>query len=52
VRELENIRTFITSSALTLVIDSFLYRGVSGCDGHLSGGPDRGRDRSLPLLTF
>jgi len=32
VRELENIRNFLTSSALTLVIDLFLCVGVSGGD--------------------
>ncbi len=50
VRELENIRTFITSSALTLVIDLSLHGRVPRGDVHLFAHADGDRDRGLPIL--
>ncbi len=50
VRELENIRTFITSSALTLVIDllfTVVFLAVMFC---LLADADGDRDRGLPVL--
>ncbi len=50
VRELENIRSFLTGSALTLVIDlifTFVFLAVM-C--YLQPDPDLGRDRGDPVL--
>ena len=50
VRELENIRNFLTSSALTLVIDlffTFVFLAVMFC---LFAVADLDRDRRFPVL--
>ena len=49
VRELENIRNFLTSSALTLVIDLVLHLRIPGGDVLLFAAPDLGRAGSLPF---
>src|SRR6266571_8476799 len=50
VRELENIRQFLTSSALTLVIDLLLLLRVSGGDVLLRAAPHLDHARRLPVL--
>jgi ABC-type multidrug transport system fused ATPase/permease subunit len=50
VRELENIRNFLTSSALTLVIDLLFYRRIPGRNVLLRAVVDLDRDRLLPAL--
>ena len=50
VRELENIRNFLTSSALTLAIDLLLHLRISGGDVRLFAAADLDRARLVPVL--